>query len=62
MIMGWSMQYIGNYSLGFIIYGITAIVALATLLIVQRKWTTSWVGEGGKALPEAREYSHEQVS
>jgi len=62
MIMGWSMQYIGNYSLGFVIYGITAIVALATLLIVQRKWTTSWVGKGGKALPETIEYSSEHIS
>ena len=59
LIMGWSMQYIGNYSLGFVIYGLTAIVALFILLVVKRNWTTSWVGEGGKALPETSEYSGE---
>lgn len=52
MVMGYSMQSTGNYSLGFVIYGFTAIIALVILLTVQRKWTTSWVGKGGKALPE----------
>src|SRR3972149_11643173 len=59
LIMGWSMQYIGNYSLGFVIYGLTAIVALFILLVVKRNWTTSLVVEGGKALPETIEYSGE---
>jgi len=50
MVMVYSMQSTGNYSMGFMIYGVTAIVALFILVTVQRKWTTSWVGKGGKAL------------
>lgn len=51
MIMGYSMATIGSYSLGFIVYGLSAALALIMLQVFQRRWTTSWVGEGGKALP-----------
>lgn len=51
LAMGYSMHLIGNYSLGFIVYGVSGIVALTILTTVQRRWTTSWVGKGGKALP-----------
>ncbi|MEK7852074.1 MAG: MFS transporter, partial [Deltaproteobacteria bacterium] len=49
MVMGWSKTTTGTYSLGFVIYGITALIALGVLILIQRKWTTSWVGKGGKA-------------
>ncbi len=48
--MGLSMEVKGDYSLGFLLYGLTSIIALGILLFVQRRWTTSWVGKGGKAL------------
>lgn len=51
MVMGYSRQTTGNYSMGFVIYGLTAIIALVILVIAKRRWTRSWVGEGGKALP-----------
>ena len=47
--MGFSMNTTGNYSGGFMIYGITSVVALGVLLLFQHKWTSSWVGKGGKA-------------
>lgn len=50
MVMGYSMSTTGSYSSGFIIYGVTSVIALGVLLVVQRRWTTSWVGKGGKAL------------
>lgn len=49
MVMGFSMNTTGNYSGGFMIYGITSVVALGVLLLFQHKWTSSWVGKGGKA-------------
>lgn len=50
MVMGYSMGTVGNYSGGFVIYGITSVIALGVLLVVQHRWTRSWVGKGGKAL------------
>jgi NNP family nitrate/nitrite transporter-like MFS transporter len=49
--MGYSLQTTGSYSLGFIFYGITALISLLLLLVVRKKWTTKWVGKGGRALP-----------
>ncbi|MBI5469126.1 MAG: NarK/NasA family nitrate transporter [Deltaproteobacteria bacterium] len=48
--MGVSKQYLGSFSGGFIFFGAMSLVALVVLRVVQRRWTTSWVGEGGKAL------------
>ncbi len=48
--MGVSKQYLGSFSGGFIFFGVMSLVALVVLRVVQRRWTTSWVGEGGKAL------------
>lgn len=48
--MGMSKQYLGSFSGGFIFFGAMSLVALVVLRVVQRRWTTSWVGEGGKAL------------
>lgn len=56
MIMGYSKEHTGSYSMGFIIYGLSALLALAVLILVQRKWTTSWVGKGGKALVAEEHY------
>lgn len=48
--MGMSKQYLGSFSGGFIFFGALSLVALVVLRVVQRRWTTSWVGAGGKAL------------
>jgi len=50
MIMGYSKEHTGSYSMGFIVYGLSALLALAVLIMVQSKWTSSWIGKGGKAL------------
>lgn len=50
LAMGYSKEYTGSFSMGFIVYAITAIAALSIMMIVQRRWTTSWVGKGGKAI------------
>ncbi|MBI4947254.1 MAG: NarK/NasA family nitrate transporter [Bacteroidetes bacterium] len=51
MSMGYSLQTTGSYSFGFYFYGITVLIALLLLLFVRKKWTSSWVGKGGRALP-----------
>lgn len=56
MAMGFSMEATGSYSTGFVVYGATAIIALGILLLVQRRWTSSWVGKGGKALATDEHY------
>lgn len=63
--MGLSWQYTGSFTLGFLSGTALAMVALATLLIVMKSWTTSWVGAGGKALevvPVQTEYQPEPVA
>lgn len=47
--MGISKQYIGSFSGGFIFFALLALGALVTLKVVERRWTCTWVGEGGKA-------------
>lgn len=47
--MGISKQYIGSFSGGFIFFAVVALGALVTLKVVERRWTCTWVGEGGKA-------------
>lgn len=54
--MGVSKQYMGTFSGGFIFFGLFGLFVLAVLLIVQKRWTRTWVGEGGKA------HHHEETS
>lgn len=42
-------QYTGSFSIGFLVFAGVIVVAWVTMLAVQRKWTSSWVGKGGKA-------------
>lgn len=48
--MGVSKQYFGGFGGGFIFFACFGIVALILLRVVQKRWTTTWVGAGGKAL------------
>lgn len=47
--MGFSKQYLGSFSGGFIFFGLFGVFALVMLRVVQKRWTRTWVGEGGKA-------------
>lgn len=49
--MGWSKTTFGSFAPGFLSGTILGIGMLSCLLLVVSRWTTSWVGAGGKALP-----------
>lgn len=51
-LLGESRQRTGSYTAGFIIYATLAFLILLLLLIVSKRWTTTWVGAGGRALKE----------
>ncbi|MBI5182638.1 MAG: NarK/NasA family nitrate transporter [Nitrospirae bacterium] len=51
--MGLSKQYYGTFSYGFLLWAGIAGVIFIMYLKVQRRWTTSWVGKGGRALQSA---------
>lgn len=52
--MGLSKQYTGTFAFGFIAFAALAIGIFIVMRIVQRHWTKSWVGKGGKALAEVK--------
>ncbi len=47
--MGLGKQYAGSFTPGFLAGTALAILTFVTLLWVTREWTSTWVGEGGKA-------------
>ncbi len=49
-IMGYSRQHLGSYQYGFIVWGVLAIGIFIMYMVIQRHWTKTWVGKGGKAL------------
>jgi NNP family nitrate/nitrite transporter-like MFS transporter len=49
-LLGQAKQHTGSYTLGFLIYSVLALCVLAMMLIVSRRWTTTWAGAGGRAL------------
>ena len=55
--MGLSKQYTGSFSLGFISFAVFAGLVFIVLRLAQRRWTSTWVGKGGKALSEVKEYT-----
>lgn len=48
--MGFSKQYLGSFSGGFIAFACMGGVAFVLLRIVQKRWETTWIGKGGKPL------------
>jgi NNP family nitrate/nitrite transporter-like MFS transporter len=48
--MGQSKQHTGTYLWGFIAFAIVPAAMLLLLCLVQRRWTRTWVGRGGRAL------------
>ncbi len=55
--MGLSKQYTGSFSLGFISFAVFAGLVFIVLRLAQRRWISTWVGKGGKALSEVKEYT-----
>ena len=47
--MGLGRQYQGSFTPGFLSGTVLAVVVLIALKLVTKEWTTTWVGEGGKA-------------
>jgi MFS transporter, NNP family, nitrate/nitrite transporter len=48
--MGYSLNWTGSFSMGFLSGTLLAAAVLAALTCVIRQWTTTWVGAGGRAL------------
>jgi NNP family nitrate/nitrite transporter-like MFS transporter len=49
--MGFSRQNFGTFAWGFLFYAAFSAVVLGSLMLFQRKWTRSWVGPWGRAVP-----------
>jgi ABC-type branched-subunit amino acid transport system permease subunit len=49
-LLGQSRQRTGSYTAGFVTYAVLAFLIL--LRVVSKRWTTTWVGSGGRALRE----------
>ena len=47
--MGYSKQYLGSYSWGFLLFAALALLVLVLLRVMQSGWTRTWVGQGGRA-------------
>ena len=47
-VMGLSKQWTGNFGPGFLIYAAFAAIVLLGLRVLQRRWTRTWVGPGGR--------------
>ena len=47
-VMGLSKQWTGNFGPGFLIYAAFAATVLLGLRVLQRRWTRTWVGPGGR--------------
>jgi NNP family nitrate/nitrite transporter-like MFS transporter len=52
--MGLSKQFLGTTLYGFLLLAVLAFAMLAVLRALQPRWTSSWVGPGGRARVAAR--------
>lgn len=50
--MGLGKEYWGSFGPGFISGTLLAVGVLISLVLVTKKWTSTWIGEGGKAREE----------
>jgi NNP family nitrate/nitrite transporter-like MFS transporter len=50
--MGLGKQHWGSFGPGFLSGTLLAVAVLIALVMVTKKWTSSWIGEGGKARAE----------
>ncbi len=51
-LLGQSKQHTGSYRVGFIVYAVLAMLVLMVLRVVSKRWTGTWIGEGGRALAD----------
>jgi MFS transporter, NNP family, nitrate/nitrite transporter len=49
-VLGQSRQHTGSYALGFLAYAAFALIVLALIRVVSRKWVGAWVTSGGRAI------------
>ena len=49
-LLGQSKQHTGSYGLGFVAYTALALLVLIMVRVIARRWTRTWVGEGGRSL------------
>ncbi len=49
-LLGLSKQYTSSYRVGFVLYAVLATAVLIMLRAVSKSWTTTWIGQGGRAL------------
>jgi NNP family nitrate/nitrite transporter-like MFS transporter len=60
--LGSGKEWTGSYGPGLAIIALVALLALALLARVQRRWMSTWVGAGGRALaPRADVAQHAPV-
>ena len=52
--MGIGKQYTGSFAPGFLAGTLLTICVIVALLVVQRNWTSTWVGKDGRALDVAK--------
>jgi NNP family nitrate/nitrite transporter-like MFS transporter len=52
--MGISRESFGTFAWGFLFYAGFSAVVLGSLMFFQRKWTRTWVGPWGRAVPGAQ--------
>jgi MFS transporter, NNP family, nitrate/nitrite transporter len=50
--MGLSKTQTGSFATGFIAYSVLAVLVLATLQFMQRRWVGKWIAKGGRPLGE----------
>jgi len=47
--MGLSKQYLGHFAGGFLLFAALSVAMLVVLRVMQKRWTRTWAGEGGRA-------------
>jgi NNP family nitrate/nitrite transporter-like MFS transporter len=48
--MGYGKELTGGFGPGFAAIALLSLVAVAVLLVVARRWTSTWIGAGGRVL------------
>lgn len=49
-LLGVCKELFGSYGAGFLVFGLTALAALLSLLTIQQAWRDSWAGEGDRTV------------
>lgn len=57
--MGLSKQYLGNYTWGFVLFAVLALVMLGVMRVMQIRWTRTWAEKGGRARTTPHGSNHE---